>query len=74
MHKGSHEKMLWFKNNFLDENDYLKVLDIGSLDTSGNDYNYKSIFNEAKWSYEGLDFKNGNNVDIELVLSGIAIK
>lgn len=64
MHKTSHDKMLWFKNNFLNKNDYLKVLDIGSLDTSGDNYNYKSIFNEAKWSYEGLDFKNGNNVDI----------
>ena len=64
MHKTSHDKMLRFKNNFLDKHDYLKILDIGSLDTSGNDYNYKSIFNEAKWSYEGLDFRKGENVDI----------
>ena len=64
MHKSTHDKMLWFRKNFLDENDYLKILDIGSLDTSGNNYNYKSIFNEAKWSYEGLDFRNGDNVDI----------
>lgn len=64
MHKSSHDKMLWFKNNFLDKNNYLKILDIGSLDTSGNDYNYKSIFNESKWSYEGLDFRKGANVDI----------
>lgn len=64
MHKSSHDKMLWFKNNFLDKNNYLKILDVGSLDTSGNNYNYKSIFNEAKWSYDGLDFKKGDNVDI----------
>lgn len=64
MHKSSYNKMNWFKNNFLDINDYLKIIDVGSLDTSGNNYNYKSIFNEPKWSYEGLDFKKGNNVDI----------
>ena len=64
MHKSSHDKMLWFKNNFLDKNNYLKILDVGSLDTSGDNYNYKSLFNEAKWSYEGLDFRKGDNVDI----------
>ncbi|RAP50365.1 MAG: SAM-dependent methyltransferase [Methanosphaera sp. rholeuAM270] len=64
MHKSSYDKMLWFKNNFLDKKSYLKILDVGSLDTSGNDYNYKSIFNEAKWNYEGLDFRKGDNVDI----------
>lgn len=64
MHKSSHDKMLWFKNNFLDKNNYLKILDVGSLDTSKDNYNYKSIFNEAKWSYEGLDFRKGDNVDI----------
>ena len=64
MHKSSYDKMNWFKNNYLNTKNYLKILDIGSLDTSGNNYNYKSIFNEIKWSYEGLDFINGNNVDI----------
>ena len=64
MHKSSHEKMKWFKETFLNEKNYLKVLDIGSLDTSGNNYNYKSIFNINKWVYEGLDFKNGDNVNI----------
>ena len=56
--------MLWFKNNFLDKNNYLKILDVGSLDTSEDNYNYKSIFNEDRWSYEGLDFRKGDNVDI----------
>ena len=64
MHKTSHDKMLWFKNNFLDKNNYLKILDVGSLDTSEDNYNYKSIFNEDRWSYEGLDFRKGDNVDI----------
>ena len=64
MHKSSHDKMNWFKNNFLDKRNYLNILDIGSLDTSGNNYNYKSIFNEPNWSYDGLDFRKGKNVDI----------
>lgn len=64
MHKSSYEKMNWFKNNFLDSDKYLDILDIGSLDTSGDNYNYKSIFNNRKWNYTGLDFENGENVDI----------
>lgn len=64
MHKSSYEKMCWFRENFLDDMEYLKILDIGSLDTSNTNFNYKSIFNNNKWIYEGLDFENGNNVDI----------
>ena len=64
MHKSSHEKMKWFKNKYLNENNHLKILDVGSLDTSKNNYNYRSIFNSNKWVYEGLDFENGKNVDI----------
>jgi len=64
MHKSSHDKMNWFKNNFLDKRNYLNILDIGSLDTSGNNYNYRSIFSEPNWSYDGLDFRKGKNVNI----------
>ena len=64
MHKSSYDKMNWFKNNYLNENDALEILDVGSLDTSGNDYNYRSIFNNPNWIYTGLDFVDGKNVDI----------
>lgn len=64
MHKSSYEKMLWFKSTYLDSDISLDILDIGSLDCSNNNYNYKSIFNEQKWTYDGLDFLDGNNVDI----------
>lgn len=64
MHKSSYEKMKWFKNTYLKDNDYLNILDIGSLDTKGEDYNYKSIFNYKNWKYTGLDFEKGHNVDI----------
>lgn len=56
--------MNWFKNTYLNDNDVLEILDVGSLDTSGNDYNYKSIFNNSNWTYTGLDFEEGDNVDI----------
>ena len=64
MHKSSHDKMNWFKNTYLNSNDALQILDVGSLDTSGNNYNYKSIFNNPNWTYTGLDFEKGENVDI----------
>ena len=39
MHKSSHDKMSWFKNTYLNGNDFLDILDVGSLDTSGTNYN-----------------------------------
>lgn len=65
MHWTTYTKMRWFKDTYLDENYSLKILDVGSLDTSGEDYNYKSIFNDnPNWLYVGLDFQDGENVDI----------
>lgn len=64
MHKSSHDKMSWFKNTYLNDNDFLDILDVGSLDTSGTNYNYKSIFNSPNWTYHDLDFEKGDNVDI----------
>ena len=63
MHKNSHSKMEWFKNTYLSASSRLDILDVGSLDSKGN-YNYSDIFNEEKWSYTGLDYVGGNNVDI----------
>jgi len=64
MHKSTHDKMLWFKNTYLDSSDDLNILDIGSLDTTGKNYNYKSIFDSPNWKYSGLDIMDGENVDI----------
>ncbi|WP_296882418.1 bifunctional 2-polyprenyl-6-hydroxyphenol methylase/3-demethylubiquinol 3-O-methyltransferase UbiG [uncultured Methanobrevibacter sp.] len=63
MHKNSHSKMEWFKNTYLNITNKLDILDVGSLDGKGN-YNYSDIFDEENWTYTGLDFKDGNNVDI----------
>jgi SAM-dependent methyltransferase len=54
--------MEWFKNTYLSVANKLKILDVGALDTQG--YNYSTIFNEKNWNYEGLDIKDGTNVDI----------
>ena len=65
MHKSTYDKMLWFKNIYLDVSNSLSILDIGSLDTTGRNFNYKSIFNDvSNWNYTGLDYEDGENVDI----------
>lgn len=63
MHKSSYLKMKDFKKNYLNPDDELKILDIGSYDKNG-DFNYGLILNEPKWTYHGLDLKEGNNIDI----------
>ena len=63
MHINSHSKMEWFKNTYLSVSSKLDILDVGSLDSKGN-YNYSDIFDEEKWSYTGLDYVSGTNVDI----------
>ena len=63
MHKTSYSKMKWFKNKYLNSSTNLNILDVGSLDGKG-DFNYRDIFDEKNWSYTGLDFQDGNNVDI----------
>lgn len=55
--------MQYFKDTYLNPNDELKILDIGSFDKDGN-YNYGLILNEDKWTYQGLDLREGNNIDI----------
>ena len=55
--------MKWFKTEYLKTSANLNILDVGSLDNKG-DFNYREIFNEENWTYTGLDFQGGNNVDI----------
>lgn len=55
--------MEWFKNTYLNTSNKLNILDVGSLDKKGN-YNYSDIFDEENWTYTGLDYEGGNNVDI----------
>lgn len=64
MHKSTYNKMLWFKNIYLNSSDPLNILDIGSLDNTGKNYNYRTIFDNSNWNYTGLDYIDGDNVDI----------
>lgn len=64
MHKSSYDKMESFKETYLDSEDDLRILDIGSFDPSKPPYNHRKMFNNPKWTYEGLDLKAGQNVDI----------
>lgn len=64
MHPSSYIQMEWAINKFgptKDENNKLKVLDIGSYDHNGT---YRPIFPEPYYEYTGLDIEHGNNVDI----------
>ena len=63
MHRSSYQKMQYFKDTYLNPNDEMKILDIGSFDKDGN-YNYGLILNEKKWTYHGLVLRPGNNIDI----------
>lgn len=63
MHRSSYQKMQYFKDTYLNPNDEIKILDIGSFDKDGN-YNYGLILNEKNWTYHGLDLRPGNNIDI----------
>lgn len=63
MHQSSIDKMQSFKDTYLKdrESQALKILDLGSQNIGGS---YRSIFNEANWSYCGVDLELGQNVDL----------
>lgn len=64
MHKSSFQSMEKFKNNYLNTEDSLNILDIGSYDDSGTSYNYGRFLREDNWKYQGMDIQEGPNVDI----------
>ena len=59
--------MKYFRDKYLSrkENTELRILDLGSMEIGGS---YRSIFDNEKWEYTGMDLLSGKNVDI--VLSG----
>ena len=61
MHISSMKRMEWFVDTYLQSNDKLDVLDIGSYDVNGC---YKVFFNSEKFRYVGLDMEAGPNVDL----------
>ncbi|WP_346674980.1 class I SAM-dependent methyltransferase [Methanobrevibacter woesei] len=64
MHKSSFQTMVKFKNCYLNKESNLRILDIGSYDSSGTNYNYGRFLREKNWQYRGMDIHEGPNVDI----------
>ena len=61
MHESSLLRMKWFRDNYINTRDKIKVLDVGSYDVNGS---YRQFFEEARFDYTGLDMCEGPNVDI----------
>lgn len=65
MHKSSYENMRRFVENHLADRREaaLSIADIGSQDVNGS---YQPLFDQAGWSYTGIDMAPGKNVDVVL--------
>jgi len=55
------KRMGWFVNTFPKEEAKYNVLDVGSYDVNGS---YKTLFDDTRFEYKGLDMEQGPNVDI----------
>lgn len=64
MHRSSFLTMKKFKEDYLKNYNNLKILDVGSYDSSESSFNYGILFNEENWEYVGMDLKEGPNVDL----------
>ena len=64
MHQSSFLAMKKFKEDYLDKNLNLNILDVGAYDSNEKPFNYGIFLNEDNWTYHGMDIKEGPNVDI----------
>ena len=58
------KRMREFVRAYLDPNVSLSILDVGSLETEGTEGTYRTLFDNRKWSYTGIDIRAGKNVDV----------
>lgn len=65
MHQSSYIKMESFIRDFSNTKTISKkkVLDFGSYDYNGS---YRSLFDDEKWEYIGVDLQEGPNVDLKV--------
>lgn len=63
MHKTSYDHMSRLVNKYLDRNECLKVIDIGSYQYEGQK-SYRELIDGPRWSYAGVDISKGPNVDV----------
>lgn len=59
MHTSAMLRMKWFVENYIPKDSLVRVLDVGSCDVNGS---FKSLFNNYKAEYVGLDMSPGKNV------------
>jgi len=67
MHDSSMSEMRSFVLNYLDSKTELNVVDIGSCNVAGlnfDHYTYRSLFTRPGWKYAGVDLVSGLNVDL----------
>ena len=64
MHRSSFLAMEKFKNKYLEINKSLRILDIGSYDSSDSSFNYSVLFNNDSWEYVGMDIRDGPHVNL----------
>ena len=58
MHWSSYQKMQYFKDNYLNPAEELKILDVGSYDKDG-DYNYGKNWGD---NIKVFDFEKGKEI------------
>ena len=63
MHKSSYEHMQRLVSKYLQPDQGLQVVDIGSYDVNGS---YRTLFQQPKWRYTGVDLEAGPGVDVVL--------
>lgn len=61
MHKSTMLRMEWFLDNYVGNEEDVKILDVGSYCVNGS---YKDLLKNKKAEYVGLDIEDGPNVDI----------
>lgn len=61
MHTSSLEHMKKLVDTYLQPEEKLTILDIGSCDINGT---YKQFFDRPNWKYTGTDLATGKNVDV----------
>ena len=55
--------MTAFVQKYLNKNDNLTILDLGSQDVNGS---YRGLFNCSNWCYTGMSLEKGSGVDLVL--------
>jgi len=63
MHKNSMLNMTYFRDKYMDKNKRLAIADIGSFDVNGS---FRDLMTNPLWTYNGIDIREGKNVDIVL--------